>query len=97
MKTFLVSLILLAACLALPASAAPLDKCTDVTPVLEFDAVGCAGQVVDLVPECPQLGCAYEVENLVVDPLCPYERLVFDDVIGGPLAGNPCIHGSPPG
>jgi hypothetical protein len=72
-------------CLAPLATAEPLDKCTDLTPIFDFDAPGCASQVIGTVPPL------YEHVQGVFAAACPPQRTVYDDVIGGPATGTPCL------
>jgi hypothetical protein len=91
MKVMLViATLVLSLLMVMPASSAePLDKCTDVTPIFDFDAEGCAGQVVEQVPA---LSTVRDEANSVLDPFCPFQRTVYDDVVGGPLNGTACLH-----
>jgi hypothetical protein len=77
------------------ASAEPLPReCTAVTPVLEYDPVGCALKVLDRVPTVCDPDCttvAAEAINGVLGLTCPYQRILYDDVLGGPFTGMACL------
>lgn len=68
------------AVLAVPAASAHHEvvaKCSDPLPILEFDAAGCAG-------------AAYH-GPYVAEVTCPYERILYDDVLGGPFTSVKCV------
>ena len=76
------------AALSVPSASATIlpPECTAVLPILDYDAVTCATETYGVASDVTA-----GVLDVVAEQACPVERIVYDDILGGPFTGQPCV------